>query len=85
MRLLSQVFEPEIFAREAASTKEKFRAEDEANKLKIEAKNGLENYCFTMRNTERGEAEGQVRGRRQGKDRERSPGDPGLAGQEPAR
>ena len=32
-------------------TKEKFRAEDEANKLKIEAKNGLENYCFTMRNT----------------------------------
>ncbi|CAE7183703.1 unnamed protein product, partial [Symbiodinium pilosum] len=30
---------------------EKFRAEDEANKLKIEAKNGLENYCFTMRNT----------------------------------
>ncbi|CAE7726988.1 unnamed protein product [Symbiodinium microadriaticum] len=32
-------------------TNEKFRAEDEANKLKIEAKNGLENYCFTMRNT----------------------------------
>ncbi|CAK9095747.1 unnamed protein product [Durusdinium trenchii] len=30
---------------------EKFRAEDEQNKLKIEAKNGLENYCFTMRNT----------------------------------
>merc|ERR1719446_1359016 len=30
---------------------EKFRAEDEANKCKIEAKNGLENYCFTMRNT----------------------------------
>merc|ERR1711904_529056 len=30
---------------------EKFRAEDEANKTKIEAKNGLENYCFTMRNT----------------------------------
>ncbi|OLQ05430.1 Heat shock 70 kDa protein [Symbiodinium microadriaticum] len=30
---------------------EKFRAEDEANKMKIEAKNGLENYCFTMRNT----------------------------------
>merc|ERR1712012_971021 len=24
---------------------------DEANKSKIEAKNGLENYCFTMRNT----------------------------------
>merc|ERR1711934_1340222 len=26
-------------------------AEDEANKGKVEAKNGLENYCFTMRNT----------------------------------
>merc|ERR1711933_597951 len=24
---------------------------DEINKQKIEAKNGLENYCFTMRNT----------------------------------
>merc|ERR1712086_131169 len=30
---------------------EKFREEDEQNKAKIEAKNGLENYCFTMRNT----------------------------------
>jgi len=30
---------------------EKFRAEDETNRAKIEAKNGLENYCFTMRNT----------------------------------
>merc|ERR1719271_2254574 len=30
---------------------EKYRSEDEANKNKIEAKNGLENYCFTMRNT----------------------------------
>merc|ERR1719381_269876 len=30
---------------------EKYRAEDETNKAKIEAKNGLENYCFTMRNT----------------------------------
>merc|ERR1712157_653441 len=29
---------------------EKFRAEDEQAKTKIEAKNGLENYCFTMRN-----------------------------------
>merc|ERR1712137_1102766 len=26
-------------------------AEDESNKAKIEAKNGLENYCFTMRNS----------------------------------
>merc|ERR1712050_360151 len=30
---------------------EKFKAEDEANRGKVEAKNGLENYCFTMRNT----------------------------------
>merc|ERR1712124_149377 len=30
---------------------EKYRAEDEKAKTKIEAKNGLENYCFTMRNT----------------------------------
>merc|ERR1711970_674649 len=28
-----------------------YREEDEQNKQKIEAKNGLENYCFTMRNT----------------------------------
>jgi heat shock protein 1/8 len=33
------------------SEAEKFKAEDEANRSKIEAKNGLENYCFTMRNT----------------------------------
>merc|ERR1712166_966035 len=30
---------------------EKFRAEDEDLKSKVEAKNSLENYCFTMRNT----------------------------------
>merc|ERR1711865_909678 len=30
---------------------EKYHAEDEMNKNKVEAKNGLENYCFTMRNT----------------------------------
>merc|ERR1719345_734715 len=30
---------------------EKYRAEDEEAKGKVEAKNGLENYCFTMRNT----------------------------------
>merc|ERR1711957_806794 len=33
------------------SEAEKFREEDEVNRSKIEAKNGLENYCFTMRNT----------------------------------
>merc|ERR1711869_188708 len=33
------------------SEAEKYRAEDEANKQKVEAKNGLENYRFTMRNT----------------------------------
>jgi len=30
---------------------EKFKAHDEEHKQKIEAKNGLENYCYTMRNT----------------------------------
>jgi len=30
---------------------EKFRDEDEQNKQKIEAKNGLENYCYSMKNT----------------------------------
>merc|ERR1711992_131990 len=30
---------------------EKYATEDEQNRQKIEAKNGLENYCFTMRNT----------------------------------
>merc|ERR1712118_280034 len=30
---------------------EKYKAEDDINKQKIEAKNGLENYCFAMRNT----------------------------------
>merc|ERR1719161_1863316 len=34
---------------------EKYKAEDENAKQKIEAKNGLENYCFTMRNTLREE------------------------------
>merc|ERR1711871_799344 len=34
-----------------AQEAEKYRAEDEQMKVKIEAKNGLENYCFTMRNT----------------------------------
>jgi len=33
------------------SEAETYKAEDEANKGKVEAKNGLENYCFTMRNT----------------------------------
>ncbi|EER12208.1 heat shock protein 70, putative [Perkinsus marinus ATCC 50983] len=30
---------------------EKYKAEDEANKEKVEAKNGLENYCYTLKNT----------------------------------
>merc|ERR1712032_159452 len=33
------------------SEAEKFAAEDESNKQKIEAKNGLENYCYSLRNT----------------------------------
>lgn len=30
---------------------EKFKAEDEHHRQKIEARNGLENFCFTMKNT----------------------------------
>ena len=30
---------------------EKYKAEDEEHKKRIEAKNGLENYAFNMRNT----------------------------------
>jgi len=30
---------------------EKFKAEDEAMAAKVQAKNGLENYCFQMKNT----------------------------------
>jgi len=30
---------------------EKYKAEDEAMKKKIEAKNGLENYCYSVKNT----------------------------------
>merc|ERR1719434_412158 len=30
---------------------EKFKAEDEATKNKVEARNGLEGYCFQMRNS----------------------------------
>jgi L1 cell adhesion molecule like protein len=30
---------------------EKYKVEDEANKKKVEAKNGLENFCFTIRTT----------------------------------
>ena len=35
---------------------EKFKAEDEAKKARIEAKNSLENYTFTVRNSLRDEA-----------------------------
>merc|ERR1719495_1858364 len=30
---------------------EKFKEQDERHTAKIEAKNGLENYCYTMKNT----------------------------------
>merc|ERR550537_1153023 len=30
---------------------EKYKSEDEANKQRIEAKNGLENYAYNMKNT----------------------------------
>merc|ERR1712179_552402 len=47
---------------------EKYRAEDEQNKSKIEAKNGLENYCFTMRNTL---AEEKLKDKFEGDDKEK--------------
>merc|ERR1712118_308037 len=30
---------------------EKYKAEDEANRLRVEAKNSLENYCYSMKST----------------------------------
>merc|ERR1711884_772504 len=30
---------------------EKYKAEDDANKNRIEAKNGLENYCYSLKNS----------------------------------
>lgn len=33
------------------SEAEKYKSEDENNKLRVEAKNGLENYCYYMRST----------------------------------
>lgn len=30
---------------------EQFKSEDEANKARVEAKNGLENYCYSLRNS----------------------------------
>ncbi|KAH8056000.1 ATP binding protein [Aureococcus anophagefferens] len=30
---------------------ERYKAEDEANKVRVEAKNSLENYCYSMKNT----------------------------------
>merc|ERR1712161_75515 len=47
---------------------EKYRAEDEQNKSKVEAKNGLENYCFTMRNTL---AEEKLKDKFEGDDKEK--------------
>jgi len=33
------------------SEAEKYKADDDAQRAKVEAKNGLENYCFTMKNS----------------------------------
>merc|ERR1711924_175895 len=30
---------------------ERYKAEDEANRVRVEAKNSLENYCYSMKNT----------------------------------
>merc|ERR1719431_2020584 len=34
---------------------EKYKAEDDANKNRIEAKNGLENYCYSLKSSIEGE------------------------------
>merc|ERR1719414_1535980 len=34
---------------------EKYKAEDDANKNRVEAKNGLENYCFSLKSSIEGE------------------------------
>jgi heat shock protein 1/8 len=40
---------------------EKFKAEDDANKNRVEAKNGLENYCYTLKTSiSSPEAEGKI-------------------------
>jgi len=41
----------EVEIRRMVDEAERFKAEDEANRAKIDAKNGLENYCFTLRNS----------------------------------
>jgi len=39
---------------------EQFKQEDEANKQKIEAKNGLENYCYSLRNSIDGDLKDKI-------------------------
>jgi L1 cell adhesion molecule like protein len=34
---------------------EKYKAEDDANKNRVEAKNGLENYCYSLKSSIEGE------------------------------
>jgi L1 cell adhesion molecule like protein len=47
---------------------EKYKAEDEKNKEKIEAKNGLENYAYSLRNTLKDD---KVAGKLEGEDKEK--------------
>ena len=43
------------------SEAEKFKAEDDANRNRVEAKNGLENYCYSMKSSVSGpEAQGKI-------------------------
>ena len=50
------------------SEAEKYRNEDETNKAKIKAKNSLENFCFTAKNTHTEEKLKNKFARRQGRD-----------------
>lgn len=52
----------------ACSQAEKYKAEDEAARSKVEAKNGLENYAYNMRNTIRDD---KVASKLEGDDKEK--------------
>jgi L1 cell adhesion molecule like protein len=47
---------------------EKYKAEDEAARLKVDAKNSLENYAYNMRNTIRDE---KIASKLEGDDKEK--------------
>lgn len=59
---------PALFARALVLQAEKYKAEDEAARLKVDAKNSLENYAYNMRNTIRDE---KIASKLEGDDKEK--------------